>query len=184
MPGYIPWLIDGEEARILINVLEQTLDVAAHAAQNASLLEPPNENAYLIRIPERRGDVYAWKDELVEVLPPGPRSFPVPINHDLLEQMAKLPRRQKTSVELGFLPFPQPMESESGRPYLPLLFVGGRWPLWGCALSRTGVARRGSASPGVENSFPASRRLKRARRLHPARVNRSNPVKSISSKLR
>lgn len=124
MPGYIPWLIDGEEARILINVLEQTLDVAARAAQNASLLEPPNENAYLIRIPERRGDVYAWKDELVEVLPPGPRSFPVPINHDLLEQMAKLPRRQKTSVELGFLPFPQPMESESGRPYLPLLFVG------------------------------------------------------------
>ena len=127
VPGYLPWRIDASEANLLIHALEQTIDVAARAAKDASLLEPPDDDTYLIRIPQVNGDMLTWRDQLVAVEPPEPTQYEAPIRAGLLEQVKKLPRRPKSSFEMEFLPLPQPLVDESGRPYLPiaLLVVDG-----------------------------------------------------------
>lgn len=127
LPGYLPWEIDASEANILIHALEQTIDVVTRASKQAALLEPPDDNTYLIRIPEGTGDAITWRDQLVTVEPPASNGYVVPMNPELLDQVKKLPKRKKSSFEMEFLPLPQPAADESGRPYLPtvLLVVDG-----------------------------------------------------------
>jgi len=119
LPGYLPWRIDATEARIMIHVLEQTLDVATRAAQMDGLLEPPTDETYLIRTPEVTGNTITWRDQLVEVLPPAHKELAAQIDASVLQQVKKLPRRKKSALEMEFFPMPQPMVNEEGRPYLP-----------------------------------------------------------------
>lgn len=130
LPGYLPWLIEADEANTLIHALEQTLDVVARAAKDSTLLLPPQdeEETFLIRVSEVQDGVITWADRLVEVLPPDPTAISVPIQLDTLEQAGKLPRRKKSTIELEILTLPQPIISDTGRPYLPtaLLMVDGK----------------------------------------------------------
>lgn len=119
LPGYLPWQIDASEASTLIYALEQTIDVVTRAAKNAELLEPPDDDTYLFRIPEVNGDTITWRDQLVKVKPPTSTGYEIPIKPELLDQVRKLPKRKKSSFDLDILPLPQPMQAESGRPYLP-----------------------------------------------------------------
>jgi hypothetical protein len=127
MPGYLPWQIDASEASLLIHALEQTIDVVTRARKDISLLEPPDDNTYLIRVPKVADDAITWEDRLIAVQAPNPAQYVVPMRSDLLEQVKTLPKSQKSSLELDFLPLPQPVADESGRPYLPtvLLAVDG-----------------------------------------------------------
>lgn len=123
VPGYLPWRIDASEASLLIHVLEQTLDVAARAMKDISLLEPPDDNTYLFRVPNVTDGAIAWEDQLIVVQPPQPVEYAVPMRSDLLEQMKKLPKRKKSSFEMEFFPLPRPVADESGRPYLPTMLL-------------------------------------------------------------
>lgn len=123
VPGYLPWRIDASEANLLIYVLEQTLDVAARAMKDISLLEPPDDNTYLARVPKVTDGAITWEDQLIAVQPPQPVEYAVPMRSDLLEQMKKLPKRKKSSFEMEFFPLPRPVADESGRPYLPTMLL-------------------------------------------------------------
>ncbi|MFN3335799.1 MAG: DUF6930 domain-containing protein, partial [Caldilinea sp.] len=123
LPGYLPWQIDASEASLLIYALEQTIDVVTRAMKNVSLLEPPDDDTYLIRVPKVIDGALIWEDQLIAVQPPKPAEYAVPIRSDLLEQMEKLPKRKKSSFEMEFFPLPQPVADESGRPYLPTVLL-------------------------------------------------------------
>lgn len=123
VPGYLPWRIDASEANLLIHVLEQTIDVAARAMKDISLLEPPDDNTYLFRVPKVTDGAITWEDQLIAVQPPQPVEYAVPMRSDLLEQMKKLPKRKKSSFEMEFFPLPRPVADESGRPYLPTMLL-------------------------------------------------------------
>ena len=123
LPGYLPWQIDASEASLLIYALEQTIDVVTRAMKDVSLLEPPDNDTYLIRVPKVIDGALIWEDQLIAVQPPKPAEYAVPIRSDLLEQMKKLPKRKKSSFEMEFFPLPQPVADESGRPYLPTVLL-------------------------------------------------------------
>ena len=64
-PGFQPWYLTGAEARFLTLALEQAMEVATRLRGNRRLLPALRpEGRYLVRVPERQGEGWAWKDEL------------------------------------------------------------------------------------------------------------------------
>lgn len=123
VPGYLPWKLEADEADVLIHALEQTLDVVGRAAVDDELLSPPdNDDFYLIRIPSVQDRTITWSDQMTKVLPPEPRELNVPIDLDMVESVRKLPKK-KTTVEIDSVLFPQPVVSDTGRPYLPTMLL-------------------------------------------------------------
>lgn len=119
VPGYLPWRIQADEANVLIYALEQTLDVAARAAENSELLAPPDDSdVYFFRVPSVQDGVITWSDQMVEVLPPEDKSFDVALDPAVAQRVQKLPKR-KGSIEVGLTLMPQALTDDDGRPYLP-----------------------------------------------------------------
>lgn len=66
-PGFAPWFVESEEARLLTRALNQLTDVAPRFGEDPSLLEPPGEESYLVRVPHEGGGALVWEDRQMEV---------------------------------------------------------------------------------------------------------------------
>jgi hypothetical protein len=126
-PGYWPWYLEAPEARILAYALEQAAEVALRFQGDPSLLDPPDGESYLVRVPHEVEGQLAWEDDVVRVPPPvEPESIPVVMDLEALERVKQLPHEERT-LEIDFSLVPIRIEERGARPYPPymLLVVDG-----------------------------------------------------------
>lgn len=122
-PGFFPWFLEAWEARFLVAVLEQTLDVTPRFRENRSLLEPAGSEGYLVRVPCREDDALSWVDRIVDVPPPEPQSIPIVMDVEVLERLKQVPPGTG-KIEIDFFMFPSPVREERGaRPFFPYMLL-------------------------------------------------------------
>jgi hypothetical protein len=121
-PGFFPWPIDADEARLLDGALEQTLEVAPRYRRDPSLLYPGGEHWFLVRA--RAGD--AWEDRQVHI-PPPPPPLGAPVDALSLARCHKLPRASQ-ALEAALFRLWSPVRDGDSRPFYPyvLLLVDAR----------------------------------------------------------
>lgn len=124
VPGYLPWLIDADEARFLIQALEQTLEVAPRVRENPDLLVMADAEAYFGRVARIEAGQMVWKDEAIVVHAPEHPSLELPMNQTLLEAVAARPQRRGFTLELDAIGLEMILGDDEGRPYLPTLLLG------------------------------------------------------------
>ncbi|HVO41075.1 MAG TPA: hypothetical protein VMT34_00555 [Aggregatilineales bacterium] len=122
-PGYAPWYLESHEARFLGHVLEQLLDVAPRFQANPELLDPTNDEHYLVRTPMRQGDTLHWEDRRVLVPPPPPLELQITIDPKRVKALTKA-RRANNRLEVDFSMLPMPVVDERGaRPVFPYMLL-------------------------------------------------------------
>ncbi len=112
-PGYVPWFLEAHEVRFLAIVLEQVLDVAPRFKMERTLLEPPGQDRYLVRVSHQQDDAFSWEDRIVKVSPPTPQPIPLAMDIDALEHLKQAPRSGST-IEIDFFLFPAPVQEKRG----------------------------------------------------------------------
>lgn len=110
-PGYFPWYVERDEARMLACALEQVTEVAPRLRENKSLLASRNGDSYLVRV-YREGE---WIDEMIEILPPEPTTISVPMDVEALVALKRV-RRQVENMEIDFFMLPARIGERGKRP--------------------------------------------------------------------
>jgi hypothetical protein len=119
-PGYVPWYLEGWEARFLRVALEQAAHVASRLKEKRDLLDSPVENSLLTRVQVAQNGNEIWEDrwmELPKVEEKERRGFPV--NELRLAATAKPGKLKKETWEIDFFYFPAAVK-EGERPYFPI----------------------------------------------------------------
>jgi hypothetical protein len=124
-PGYEPWYLTAEEARFLTACLQQSLDVAPRFRANPRLLPQPSpRGSYLVRVPERRGEDWVWKDTLQRPapVPPAANAMP-PLDEARLKRLRELPATRGALEMDYFYSGTIIQEDKEARPYLGQVVV-------------------------------------------------------------
>jgi len=122
-PGYHPWYLTAREAVYLTLALEQAKEVALRFREDPELLTPAKENHCLVRVPERAGRGWRWRDEWLEPAPPE-REEPVvePPDEALLDEIRKRALVHRGTWEMDLFYFPGAVK-EGERPYYPQMLL-------------------------------------------------------------
>lgn len=122
-PGFVPWFLEAAEVRFLTYVLEQTIDVAQRSQTDPALLEPPDDETYLMRVPQPAGTGLVWSDQLMAVPPPQETSISIRMDMQALAALKSAPRGRQT-LEADFFMLPMATQEERGaRPYYPYMLL-------------------------------------------------------------
>ncbi len=126
-PGYFPWYLEAPEARSLTYALEQAVEVVLRFKEDPTMLDPYDDESYLVRVPREIKGKLVWEDEVVRVPPVEPESIPVVMDMEALERVKQLPLGEHV-LEIDFFMFPVRIEEKGTRPYPPhaLLVVDSR----------------------------------------------------------
>lgn len=117
-PGFAPWFLEAEEARLLRYALEQTVDVASRFRDNPSLLNPSDDESYLVRIASKKKGNLTWEDRIMQVPPPEPESIPRVMDVQILESLKGMPKT-KHRLEIDVFMFPAPVREKGTRSFFP-----------------------------------------------------------------
>jgi hypothetical protein len=91
--------------------------------ENANLLVPPQENRYLVRIPEKAGETLSWRDERREPSTIEKTGQDVPLLDELrLQRIKKIVSQRQGVWEIDQFYSPGVVD-EGGRPYFPYVFL-------------------------------------------------------------
>lgn len=121
-PGHLPYYIESGEARFLTFALSQLLEIAVRFKQDESLLEPDSEDEYLVRVLQGEDDGYVWVDQKLKITQPAAENINIPMNHDALENIKKLPDSD-TTVDVDFFMIPAPVQDKQSKPYFPYMLL-------------------------------------------------------------
>jgi hypothetical protein len=121
-PGFAPWFLERDEARFLTHALNQLSEVAPRFKENPSLLEPSNDDDYLMRVPRQEGNTLVWEDRLMSAPPPEPVSISIPMDIDALGALKQLPV-SKSRLEVDLFMFPSPIQEKEDRPFFPYVLL-------------------------------------------------------------
>jgi hypothetical protein len=121
-PGFMPWFVTTEEARLLTHALEQTLEVAPRVRDNPDMLQPGGDRTYLVRVPHPQGDAVAWEDQAASVHAPESEPVRLELDAELLPQLGQLPRRQ-FALEVDLLSLPTGIGGRGERPARPYVLA-------------------------------------------------------------
>lgn len=126
-PGYFPWHLEAAEARFLALALEQLLDVAPRIQADEDLLDPYDDDRYLVRVARREGANLTWEDQIIEIPEPEDPVVDVPMDAGALEHLQSLPLEDLV-LEVDLFWLPAPIGERGQRPYYPyvLLVVDSR----------------------------------------------------------
>ncbi len=121
-PGFVPWYLTAAEARFLICMLEQTIDVLLRAEEDPMLLEPEDENALLLRKRYKKGNSYRWRDTIwvdpdIELEP-----ITATVDLSLLNSLKGIPE-QRSPLEIDLFMSPGAIAEKGGRPYFPYILM-------------------------------------------------------------
>ncbi len=120
-PGFAPWFVEAEEARLLTHALNQLTDVAPRFREDPSLLEPPGEESYLVRVPREEGAALVWEDRQMEVPPPEPSPIEIELDFRAFGDLEGLARGGE--LEMDFFMLPMPVMEGKDRPFLPYMLL-------------------------------------------------------------
>ncbi len=120
-PGFAPWFVESEEARLLTHALNQLTDVAPRFAEDPSLLEPPGEERYLVRVSHEEGGALLWEDRQMEVPPPELSPIEIEVDFRAFDDLGGLTRRGELEMDLFMLP--TPIMKGKDRPFFPCMLL-------------------------------------------------------------
>lgn len=133
-PGYFPWYITSEEARYLLQLIPQAIDVAERFNQDLALLAPPQPGRYLVRVPRSGPDGLIWEDEWKEPAPlPKPELVDLSLYGSSLENIREtIPLSISPDIlELDYFYSSNTVRENQERPYFPRMML--------CADHETGL---------------------------------------------
>lgn len=109
-PGYAPWFINEQQARFLLRVLGQAIEVSKRCQENPTLLRDRED--ILVRVPEIEGADIHWSDEYRPV-PELPETEALsPDQKRVEETLEQLPKIEKTAL-CGITVMPGPMRQDA-----------------------------------------------------------------------
>jgi hypothetical protein len=122
-PGFFPWYLDADEVRFLTHCLEQTKNVFERFVEDPELLNPLDDETYLIRVPRPVEESLVWEDQMMRVTPPQPQAITMPMDLHLLDWLQQAPRvDQKFEIDLFMLPTPI-QETRNHRPFYGFILL-------------------------------------------------------------
>jgi hypothetical protein len=120
-PDLFPWFLTAGQARFLTTALQQAIDVAKQYENDPTLLDPPEEGLYLVRVPVQSAAGLIWNDKWLapKELPARPRAIPE-IDEPRLQRIKKSIKVRQGVWEGDFFLAPTPIQEVKGeRPYYP-----------------------------------------------------------------
>jgi len=114
-PGFFPWFLEAREARFIMYVLEQTLDVALRYREDESLLETSDNESYLVRVPRKEDAILVWEDRIMHVPQPEPPHISIAINTQEIKALKGLPQGRHI-IEIDLFMFPAKIGEKGARP--------------------------------------------------------------------
>ena len=125
-PGFIPWLIDAQDAQWLCMALGQLLDVAPHFREDPDLLSTEaHQGNYLVRTTGTSGTDAAWHDSF-QPCPAPHTDVQFEIAQEIMDAVQATPASNMT-VELDVFPSTMTIGEKGerlGRPYLMMAMDG------------------------------------------------------------
>ncbi|HUU26226.1 MAG TPA: hypothetical protein VM123_00305 [archaeon] len=121
-PGFFPWFLEADEARFIMYVLEQTLDVASRYKEDQSLLEYSDEERFLVRVPHKEDGTLVWEDRIMRVPPPESPHIPIAMNDQEIKTLKSLPQGIHT-IEIDFFMFPAKIGEKGTRPFYSYMLL-------------------------------------------------------------
>ncbi len=102
-PGYEPWYVTADEARLLALALVQAQQVGRRLADDPQLLARAAEGRYLVRVPlDKQGK--RWKDAWQPPPPPPPLPTAEPVPEDVLSKLTERPRHGVWEADVFLVP--------------------------------------------------------------------------------
>jgi Domain of unknown function (DUF6930) len=117
-PGYVPWFVTCTEARMLIHVLSQVLDVATHVRDDPDPIQPVGRvepGGHWVRAAHEEGTKLIWEDQVWKIQRPKPESLSVTVETDSLELLKHIPR-SNMDLEVDLLLTPGRVAKPGQRP--------------------------------------------------------------------
>jgi len=121
-PGFFPWFLEANEARLIMYALEQTPDVALRYKENGSLLYGFDDESYLVRVPHKEYDTLVWEDRIMRFPPPESPHISIALNTREIEALKGLPRGMNT-FEIDFFRLPVKIGEKSTRPFYAYMLL-------------------------------------------------------------
>lgn len=128
LPGYLPWFVTADQARVLAACLEQALDVLPRFRDNPDLLQDPESGSHLVRVfgsqeGQEGGQQKRWRDEILPAPPPAPdapSAAALPVDEVGIARIRRQQKKRHGVWEIGCCYAPMPIrERRDERPYLP-----------------------------------------------------------------
>lgn len=127
VPGFLPYYITSDEARFLIYVLEQLLEVAPRLVEDDSILEDTDIDdefaSYLVRIPSKESGKIVWNEEHLVIRPPSETEISVPLPDKIMSQVKNLPQNKNLVVQIDLFYSPMPVGGKRKRPFIPKMLM-------------------------------------------------------------
>jgi hypothetical protein len=124
LPGYHPWYLIEEEARFLTLALQQAVEVALRFKEDTDMLIPPEHDYFLVRVAEKEGEGWRWKDVWLESSPIEEEEIVAePVDEIRLERIKGRARREQMILEVDFFYSSQGVREEKERPYYPYVLL-------------------------------------------------------------
>lgn len=125
-PGFMPWFIISEEARMLIYAIEQTLEVAPRVKENPDILIDESDRGnetVLVRTAEKQNGKLVWSDEMREISPPDETEFTIQIPQEFFDELKSLPQQKNFVLEIALFYAPTPVAERGKRPFIPKMLM-------------------------------------------------------------
>ena len=123
-PGYFPWFLTKEEALFLTTAIEQSIDVALRFQKDKDLLISYNKDEYLIRVPDKTGDIILWEDRWMRPVPMEKnRMLDDRVDEIRIQKIKKKAVRIDAIWEIEMAFSPTPVSEKKERPYFPRMIA-------------------------------------------------------------
>ncbi|WP_236011730.1 DUF6930 domain-containing protein [Alicyclobacillus fructus] len=123
-PGYLPWYLTRDEAKLLTVALSQATVVASRIRQQSDLLEPPQPNQILTRRRVKDGTSFEWIDvwtETPQYTLSASEIPPIRVDEVILKRIRRQEtRRGEWEVDIFYAPF---AVEEGERPMFPRMLM-------------------------------------------------------------
>jgi hypothetical protein len=119
-PGYLPWLIDKEDAKFLLSILQEAINTCRRFKADSSLSS--TEDGYLIRSLQKGKDGFEWQDKREVVKPLPSDEISLSIDELRVQRLKSVVSRTDKRWEFDYS-YVEMFVEEEGRPYVPVLFL-------------------------------------------------------------
>lgn len=124
-PGYLPWFIDGAQARFLALCLKQAMEVLPRYQKDPSLLSEADAESHFVRICQLVNGQEIWEDGRMPA--PTQKSEPppiIPVDEVGIARLKHLGKNMSGTWEVGYLYAPMPIQEKADeRPFFPRLML-------------------------------------------------------------
>lgn len=124
-PAYHPWYLTADEARFLTLALQQAREICLRFREDPTLFDPPQEELWFVRVPEKTKQGLSWRDAWLEPAPLEKEELPeVSVDELRLTRLKKAAQFMKAVWEMDFFLSPTPVQDKKGeRPYYPYMIM-------------------------------------------------------------